>query len=179
MECRVFTCSVFLGSVCICASCCITILSPLGDSARCRSCGSGTTPVFGSWKAENAAASCGWFTVGWWGVVAEGVVSMFWYTVSILVPIWRTYFPMHFLTDILLCIKIVMQSCSHTLSGVENVKIFCPLLSVRSWSISFPPSTQMALSPRSFIWYTLVLSSMICVLWSMVATPAGSSSDAY
>ena len=86
---------------------------------------------------------------------------------------------MHFLTDILLCIKIVMQSCSHTLSGVANVRIFCALLSVRSWSISFPPSTQTALSPRSFIWYTLVLSSMMCVLWSMVATPDGSSSDAY
>ena len=177
--CLVFTCSVFLGSACICASCCIMILSPSGESTCCRSCESGTTPMFGSWKAENAAVSCGWFIVGWWGVFAEGLVSVSWYTVSILVPIRRTYFPMHFLTEILLCIKIVMQSCSHTLSGVVNVRIFCPWLSVRSWSTFFPPSTQVALSPRSFGWYTLVLFSMMCVFLRMVATPDGSSSDAY
>ena len=112
-------------------------------------------------------------------MLAEGVVSVSWYTVSILVPIRRTYFPMHFLTEILLCIRIVMQSFSHTLSGVVNVIIFCPWLSVRSWSTFSLPSTQVALSPRSFGWYTLVLSSMMCVSLRMVATPVGSSSDAY
>ena len=106
-------------------------------------------------------------------------MSVLWYTVNILFPIRRTYSPMHFLTEILLCIKIVMQFCSHTLSGVVNVRIFCAWLSVRSWSTFVLPSTQVALSPRSFGWYTLVLFSMMCVSLRMVATPDGPSSGAY
>ncbi len=112
-------------------------------------------------------------------MTAAGVVFVSWYTVSILVPISRTYFPMHFLTEILLCINIVMQSCSHALSGVLNVRIFCPRLSDRSWSMFSPPSTQVALSPRSFGWCTLMVFSMMYVLLRMFATPDDSSSDAY
>ena len=88
--CLVITCPVRLGSACICASCRIVILSPSGDSARCRSCGSGTTPMYGVWKAVNAAASCDWFIAGWWDVLAEGLASMSWYIVNTLVPISRT-----------------------------------------------------------------------------------------
>ena len=86
---------------------------------------------------------------------------------------------MHFLTEILLCIKIVMQSCSHTLLGVVNVMIFCARLNVRNWSTFVPPITQVTLSPRSFGWYELMLFSMMCVSSKMVAIPDGSSSGAY
>ena len=88
--CLVVTCSLFLGSVCICASCRIMILSPSGDFACCRSCGSGTTPMSGVWKAVNAAVSRSWFVAGWWGVLAGGSASISWYIVNILVPISRT-----------------------------------------------------------------------------------------
>ena len=88
--CLVITCPVLLGSVCICASCRIVILSPSGDSARCRSCGSGITPMFGVWKAENAAVSCSWLVVEWLGGFAAGLVFVSWYIVNSFVPIRRT-----------------------------------------------------------------------------------------
>ena len=179
MGCLVFTCWVFLGSACTCASCCTIILSPSGDSARRRSCGSGITPMSGSWKAVNAAASCGWSSMGWWGVFAEEVVSMVWYTVSNLVPIKRTYFPMYFLTEILLCIRIVMQSCSRRLSGVVNVSTFCPVRIVRNWSMFPPPCIHLARSPRSLNLSVLTPLSVMCVSLRMVVNPDWSSSDAY
>ena len=104
-------------------------------------------------------------------MLAEVLLFVSWYTVSTLVPIRRTYFPMHFLTEILLCIKIVMQSFNHKLSDVLNVSMFRPRLSDRSWSTSFPPSTQVARSPRSLGLATLILSSMMCVLSRAVANP--------
>ena len=162
---------VFLGSACTCASCCIIILLPSGDVARCCFCGSGTTPMSSCWKAANVAVSCGWCAVGWWSILTEVLLFMSWYIVSTLDPMRRTYFPMHLLTDILLCIKIVMQSFSHKLSGVVNVSIFRPRLSDRSWSTFFPPSTQVARSPRSLGLATLILSSMMCVLSRAVANP--------
>ena len=86
---------------------------------------------------------------------------------------------MHFLTEILLCIKIVMQSFSHKLSDVLNVSMFWPRASDRSWSVSFPPSTQVARSPRSLGLFTLMLCSMMCVLSKAVASPDWSSLDTY
>ena len=170
---------VFLGSACTCASCCIIILLPSGDAARCCSCGSGITPISGCWKAANVAVSCGWYAVEWWSVLTEVLLFMSWYIVSTLVPMRRTYFPMHFLTEILLCIKIVMQSFSHKLSDVLNVSMFWPRASDRSWSVSFPPSTQVARSPRSLGLFTLMLCSIMCVLSKAVASPDWSSLDAY
>ena len=101
------------------------------------------------------------------------------YIVSTLVPIRRTYFPMHFLTEILLCIRIVMQSFSDMLSGVLNVSMFRPRASDRSWSMSWPPSTQAARSPRSLGLSTLMSCSIMCVLSKAVASPDWSSLDTY
>ena len=86
---------------------------------------------------------------------------------------------MHFLTKILLCIRIVMQSFGHRLSGVVNVRTFWPRLSDRSWSTFFLPSTQVARSPRSLGLATLMLFSMMCVFSRAVANPDESSSDTY
>ena len=163
---------VFLGSACTCASCCIIILLPSGDAARCCSCGSGTTPISGCWKAANVAVSCGWCAVGWWSILTEVLLFMSWYIVSTLDPMRRTYFPMHLLTDILLCIRIVMQSFSHRLSGVLNVSMFWPRASDRNWSVSLP-ITHVARSPRSLGLATLMLFSMMCVLSRAVANPDG------
>ena len=86
---------------------------------------------------------------------------------------------MHLLTEILLCIKIVMQSLSHKLSGVLNVSMFWPRASDRNWSVSLPPITQVARSPRSLGLFTLMLFSIMCVLSKAVASPDWSSLDAY
>ena len=85
---------------------------------------------------------------------------------------------MYFLTEILLCIRIVMQFCSCMLFGVLNVITSCPF-NVRSWSMFSPPSTHVARSPRSFGGYVPMLFFMILVPLRMVATPVRSSSVAY
>ena len=86
---------------------------------------------------------------------------------------------MHILTEILLCIKIVMQSFSHKLSDVLNVSMFRPRASDRSWSMSRSPSTQAARSPRSLGLSTLMSCSIMCVLSKAVASPDWSSLDTY
>ena len=86
---------------------------------------------------------------------------------------------MHILTEILLCIRIVMQSFSDMLSGVLNVSMFRPRASDRSWSMSRSPSTQAARSPRSLGLSTLMSCSIMCVLSKAVASPDWSSLDTY
>ena len=86
---------------------------------------------------------------------------------------------MHLLTEILLCIKIVMQSLSHKLSGVLNVSMFWPRASDRNWSVSLPPITHVARSPRSLGLSTLMSCSIMCVLSKAVASPDWSSLDTY
>ena len=72
-----------------------------------------------------------------------------------------------------------MQSLSHKLSGVLNVSMFWPRASDRSWSMSLPPSTQAARSPRLLGLSTLMSCSIMCVLLKAVASPDWSSLDTY
>ena len=90
----------------------------------------------------------------------------------------RTYSPMLFLTDILLCMRAIMESFSHCSSYVLNVRMFRPVASVRKCSTLWP-CTSRALSPRSFGLTLLMLFSTIHVLSRMFAIPARSSSGAY
>ena len=69
-----------------------------------------------------------------------------------------------------------MESFSHWLSGVLNVRIFCPVASVCICSI-LCSRTNMTRSPRSFGLALLMLFSAMHVLSKM--NPAGSSSVAY